>query len=261
VTDQTDPELIDCRPLPAWPGDFHAYRLIDAREGKDAQIDLPLAPGTARPLVVEFPGGKVRDTTVLGLEPLAGDWGGRYSPGKSIIVALAEGEDRRLFLSTSDGQLAAAAAVSGRERGPVTVKLTPTGTITGRVVDRDGKPIPGVWFQTYFDDGPGRPGVFVHGGYTARVPTEAESQRGWRTKGYLDQGKRASRSERTDEQGRFRLPGLLPDVPFDLVAQLVAPPDAKGRQTVTGEVRIARPTVKPGETLDLGDLRAVAPGK
>jgi hypothetical protein len=141
----------------------------------------------------------------------------------------------------------------------VRVKLKPTGTITGRVVGRDGKPVAGVWFQLLFDDGPGRPGVFIHGGYAARAPTEAESRRGWRTKGYLDKGLGVSRSERTDAEGRFRLDGVVPDVPFDLVARLVGPPDKKGQQFLTGEVRIARPTVKPGEALDLGELRAVAP--
>jgi RNA polymerase sigma factor (sigma-70 family) len=259
--DKTDPELIDCRPLPAWPGDFHAYRLIDGREGKDASLDLTLTPGVSRPLVVEFPGGKARDVTVLGLEPVANDHGGPYHPGKSRVVGLAEGEVRRLFLSSSDAEFAATSTVSGKEVGPVAVKLKPTGTITGRVVDRDGKPIASVWFQTFFDDGPGRPGVFVHGGYTARAPTEAESQRGWRTKGYLDKGVKASRGERTDAQGRFRLTGVVPDTAFDLVAQLVGPPNAKGQQFTTGEVRIARPTVRPGQTLDLGDLRAAAPEK
>jgi RNA polymerase sigma factor (sigma-70 family) len=258
VADKEDPELIDCRPLLAWPGDFHAYRLIDAR-GEEVRIDVTLTPGLTRPLVVESPDGKERDTTVLGLKPVASDHGGTYYPGKSAVAGLADGEVRRLFVATYDGQFAAAAAVSGKERGPVKVKLKPAGTITGRVVDRDGKPIPGVWFQTLFDDGPGRPGAFVHSGCALRAPTAAESRRGWRTKGYLEKGVGVSRGERADAGGRFRLNGLVPDTAFDLIARLVGPPDKKGQQLLTAEVRIARPTVRPGETLDLGDLRAVAP--
>jgi RNA polymerase sigma factor (sigma-70 family) len=260
VADKEDPELLDCRPLLAWPGDFHAYRLIDAR-GEEVRIDLTLTPGLTRPLVVESPDGKERDVTVLGLKPVAGDYGATYYPGKSSVGGLAADEARRLFLASRDGQFAAALTVRGQERGPVRVKLRPTGTITGRLVGRDGRPLRGVWFQTLYDDGPGRPGVFVHGGYAARAPTEAESRRGWRTKGYLDHGLGVSRSERTDADGRFRLSGIAPDVPFDLVARLVGPPDKKGQQLLTAEVRITRPTVKPGETLDLGDLRAVAPPK
>jgi RNA polymerase sigma factor (sigma-70 family) len=259
VIDKTDPELIDCRPLPAWPGDFHAYRLIDPQGGEGARLELTLTPGVTRPLVVEAPDGKVRDMTVLGLKPLASDHGDTYYPGMSAVVGLAEDEVRRLFVSTYDGQFAATATVSGKERGPVRVKLKPTGTVTGRVVGRDGKPIAGTWFQTFFDDGPGRPGVFVHGSCAVRAQTEAESRHVWRTKGYLEHGVHVSRSERTDAEGRFRLSGVVPDTAFDLVARLVGPPDKQGRQALTAEVRVARPTVRPGQALDLGDLRAVAP--
>jgi RNA polymerase sigma factor (sigma-70 family) len=258
VTDTKDPELIDCRPQLAWPGDYHAYRLIDVAGG-EVRADVMLTPGLARPLVVEWPDGKARDVTVLGLKPPSADHGEQYYAGTTKVVGLADGEARRLFLATRDGQFAAAAVASGSERGPVRVRLRPTGTVTGRLVGRDGKPIPGVSFQLLFDDGFGRPGVYVHAGFAARAPTEAESRRVWRTKGYLDTGLGVSRSERTDAEGRFRLNGLVPDTAFDLVARLVGPPNKQGRQFLTAEVRVARPTVKPGETLDLGDLRAVGP--
>jgi RNA polymerase sigma factor (sigma-70 family) len=261
VADPADPELIDCRPLLAWPREFHAYRLIDVPEGKDAAVEIALTPGLSRPLVLEFPDGKARETTVLGLKPVSNDRGEVYFPGRSAVHALAEGEVRRLIVSTQDAQLAASAVVSGKEAGPVTVKLKPTGTITGRVVDKDGKPIAGVSFQTLCDGGPGWAGVFVHGGSIIPTLTPAESRRKPRTSGFYDQGLHVSRSEQTDAEGRFRLPGILADVAFDLKVRLVAPPNAKGQRFITGEVIIARPTVKPGETLDLGDLRAVAPPK
>jgi protocatechuate 3,4-dioxygenase beta subunit len=260
VADKTDPELIDCRPLLAWPGDFHAYRLIHVQESQDAEVAVELTPGKARPLGVEFPDGKAHDTTVLGLKPGTRESGGVYFPGLSAVTGLVDGESRRLLFSTNDGQFAAAAVVSARESGPATVTLKPTGTVTGRVVDRDGKPIEDLSFQMLFDDGPGRPGVFIHSGSMFRLLTAAEDARNWRTRGYSE-GKYSaiSTGEHTDARGRFRLTGLLPDVPFDLKVQLVAPPNAKGQRLVTGEVTLARPTVKPGETLDLGDLRAVTP--
>jgi hypothetical protein len=260
VADAADSELIDCRPLLAWPGEFHAYRLIDVRGGKDADVAITLAPGVARPLVVEFPDGKARDTTVLGLKPGA-IYSDPFYPGRSAVAALAAGETRRLFLLTHDNQFAAAAVVRGKETGPVTVKLKPTGTVVGRVVDGGGKPVEGVGFQMFFDDGPGSPGVFVHGMSAVRALTETEIKRTPRTKGYYESGFRYSTAEKTDAQGRFRLAGMLADVPFDLKVQLVAPPNAKGQRFLTAVVTIARPTVKPGETLDLGDLRAVAPPK
>jgi RNA polymerase sigma factor (sigma-70 family) len=260
ITDSSDPELIDCRPLPAWPGDFNAYRLIDVAQEKETRVEIRLAPGISRPLMVEFPDGKSRDTAVLGLKPLANAHGDAYNRGKSIILGLAEDEVRRLFLSTYDSRLAATATVSGKEKGSVTVKLKPTGTITGQVVDKDGKPIAGVGFRLLYDDGPGRPGVYIHGGYAQRMHTALESRRAFRTKGFSDD-KIGSRMEHTDEQGRFHLPDIVPEIAFDLQAVLVAPPNKKGQSFVIGEVKLARPTVKPGETLDLGTLRVIAPPK
>jgi RNA polymerase sigma factor (sigma-70 family) len=262
VTDKADPELIDCRPFPAWPGEFQAYRLIDVQKGKDTEVEIALTRGVERPLVVEFPDGKAHDTTVLGMKPAGSDHGDQFYPGKSIVAGLTEDETRRLFLSTHDGKFAAAVVVSGKETGPVTVKLKPTGTITGRLVDRDGKPIEGVSFQTLFDDGPDRPGVYVHAGFMARLSTQAETDRRWRTKGYsADKLEYVTSSEKSDGQGRFRLTGILPDTAFDLRAQLASAPDAKGRRFIEAMVKVARSTVKPGETVNLGELRAVAPQK
>ena len=259
VADPNDPELIDCRPRPAWPESFQAYRLIDVPEGKDAEVAITLAPGIARPLVIDFPDGKPHDTTVLGLLPFGQGRGGPYYPEQSAIIGLAEGETRRLFLSTYDGKFAAATVVRAKEAGRVRVKAQPTGTITGRLVDQAGKPVEGASFQLFFDDGPGRPGVYVHTGWVTRASTPAESERNLRTWGYDDGHFKFPTSERTDTQGRFRLTGVLPDVPFDLKARLTAPPDAKGQRLILGEVFIARPTVKAGATLDLGDLRT--PGR
>jgi protocatechuate 3,4-dioxygenase beta subunit len=260
IAHQTDPELIDSRPFPAWPAEFHAYRPVNVQEGKDVNVEIALTPGISRPLAIEFPDGKAHDTTVLGLRPIARDRGDQCYSGKGVVVGLADGEVRRLFLSTSDEKFAAVAVVRGKESGPVQVKLKPTSVLTGRVVDKDGKPIVGVWFRIYFEDGSDRPGVFVHGGNIIRGLTEAEVQRGARTHGYYDHHiHKISLAERTDAQGRFRLSGILPDVPFDLEASLVGPPNAKGQQFVTATVKVARPTVKSGETLDLGDLRAVEP--
>ncbi len=255
VADPNDPELIDCRPRPAWPASFQAYRLIDASEGKDVEVAISLTPGISRPLVIDFPDGKPHDTTVLGLLPFGQDRGGPYYPGQCAVVGLAEGEARRLFLSTHDGRFAAAAVVRAKDAGPVRVKAQPTGTITGRVVDKDGRPVEGASFQLFFDDGPGRPGVYIHTGWVIRASTPAESQRSLRIRGYDEGDFKSATSKRTDAQGRFRLTGVLPDVPFDLKARLTAPPDAEGQRRILGEVFVARPTAKAGATLDLGDLR------
>jgi RNA polymerase sigma factor (sigma-70 family) len=262
VADAADPELIDCRPLAAWLAEFHACRLIDVPEGKDVEVEIALTPGARRPLAVDVPDGKVRDTSVLGLKAPPRDHGDLYEPGRTTVTALADGEIRRLFLCTYDGQLAAFAAVDAKETGPVAVKLKPTGTLTGRVLDKEGRPISGVSLQMLFDDGPGRPGVYVHAGFTHRMPTAAETKRLPRTTGYYgDKMDYQSSPEKTDDQGRFRLAGVLPEAAFDLKVQLLAPPNEKGQRFITAMVPVGRATVKPGETLDLGDLKAVEPPK
>jgi hypothetical protein len=75
----------------------------------------------------------------------------------------------------------------------------------------------------------------------------------------MDKMGHATVAEYTDAAGRFRLTGMVPGVPFDLFAQLVGEPDAKGARFIKGYARVARPTVQPGQTLDLGDLHAGDP--
>jgi RNA polymerase sigma factor (sigma-70 family) len=260
IADASDPELIDCRPSPAWPEESHAYRLIDVAKGSDASVEIMLAPGVRRPLILEFPDGKPHGTTVLGLRAPVQDHGSQYYPENKPLVILQEGETRRLYVCTHDGAFAVSTLVRAQERGPIKVRLKPTGTVSGRVLDQAGKPIRGVSFQMFFEDSPGRPDVFVHSGTVERLLTPVESKRKSRTTGFMEYKLfRYSTAAQTDDQGRFRLSGLLPEVPFDLKVHLLSEPDAKDRRSIVAAVSIARPTVQPGETLNLGDLRAVQP--
>ena len=65
--------------------------------------------------------------------------------------------------------------------------------------------------------------------------------------------------EQSDASGRFRISGLVPDVPFDLwVMRIDARTNPKTKQVerlVAGHVKTTRVTVKPGETKDLGDVK------
>src|SRR5207253_1707592 len=103
----------------------------------------------------------------------------------------------------------------GDESGPVVVNLKPSGTITGRVVDQDGQPIVGSSFQMWYDDGPGRPGNLIRGGMAARLTTAAEKARGERTgRPNFDKLEYSSSNERTDDDGRFKIPGIFPGLAF-----------------------------------------------
>ena len=260
IVDGNDSELIDCRPLPAWPADFNGYQLIDVLQGKDLQVEIALTPGRTRPVVLEFPDGKAHDTNLLGLNPTPHDSREMYYPGQTELVGLGEHETRRLYASSHDGQFGGMVLVRGAESGPVTVKLKPVGILTGRVVDGGGKPIQGISFQLLYDDGSEHAGVYLNGGFIERLSTPLEQKRSRRTSGFYDDRKEFQvGSEKTDEQGRFRLMGVLPDVACDLNVQFTKPVGDEGNYSILGMVRLARPTVKPGETLELGELKAVAP--
>ncbi|MCI0686574.1 MAG: hypothetical protein L0Y54_04970 [Sporichthyaceae bacterium] len=256
VAHPDDPGLIDCRPYPAIPSEFHACQVIDAEAAKEFAVTIRLTPDRPRPLAVEFPDDKPRDLGVLGLQPVGVDRGEFVHAGTArAVCGLAEGERRRLFLQTQDAQFAAALTVDGSAADPVAVKLQPTGTITGRLLDKDGKPLKGVAFKILYDDGPGRPGVMIHGGSVHRAPTPIEEKRYQLLTGSrADKMGRWTQAEKTDAGGRFRVGGLIPSVAFDLYAQLVTEPNAKGSRYVTGYAKLTRPTVKPGEIRDLGDL-------
>jgi hypothetical protein len=256
VAHPDDPGLIDCRPYPAIPSEFQACQVIDAEAGKEFAVKIPLTPDRPRALAVEFPDDKPRDLGVLGLKPVGVDRGEFVHAGTArAVCGLTAGERRRLFLQTRDRQFGAALTVDGSATDPVAVKLQPTATITGRLLDKNGKPLKEVAFKILYDDGPGRPGVMISEGLVHRAPTPIEEKRHLLLTGYrADKMGRWTQAEKTDADGRFRVGGLIPSVAFDLHAQLVSEPDAKGSQYITGYAKVARPTVKPGETHNLGDL-------
>jgi hypothetical protein len=53
---------------------------------------------------------------------------------------------------------------------------------------------------------------------------------------------------RTDRNGHFRLEGVVPGVKFQLSLR-------QGRTFLVGEPRIGTKEIKPGQSLDLGDVR------
>ena len=115
--------------------------------------------------------------------------------------------------------------VRGDEAEPPVVKLQPTGSITGRLLDMDGQPLAGVQ-------------VLPSGEKRAISELFRELQQ-------------RRPAVETDKEGRFRVDGLVPDVKISLGL-------TKGRTYFVGEPRIGLRQVGPGKTLDLGDVRVRA---
>ena len=259
VIHSDDPEVIDCRPTPAWPRNFHAYKFIDVSDGQEIQTEFVLTPGRSRSLDIEFSEGNVRETNLLGLNPDLRDSRHLYYPGQTKVIGLAATENRRLYASTHDGKLASMVMVSGKEIGPVKVGLKPTGGLRGRLLDASGVPVKDVAFQLVYDAGLGQEGVFLHKDFIQKLRTKAEQDRERLTQGYSSlRSQYHTGPEKTDDEGRFHLSGVLPDVEFTLKALLLDPPDNKGDRSIQGLAPLTRRLVKPGETLDLGDLKVGA---
>jgi Carboxypeptidase regulatory-like domain len=116
------------------------------------------------------------------------------------------------------------AVVAAGSAKPVEFKLEPWATLTGRLLDAEGKPVARA--SVYAPSGKGADGRTVD---TVRIATFY-----------------------TNAEGRFRIDGLLPGVAYDLSFRERQP---KGR----GGPVVKAVSLKPGETQDLGDRRVQQP--
>jgi hypothetical protein len=146
-----------------------------------------------------------------------------------------------VFFLDVKGQLGAVVELSGKQAGeePVTVRLAACGAATARFVDQDGKP----WANQPVGDWP----LFVHlvlvvrpGATVWAMPGGEELQSDGAMMVNFDPERYGAL--RTDAQGRVTFPTLLPGGTFRLWT-------GEGLGAVKKEF-----TVKPGQTLDLGDV-------
>jgi RNA polymerase sigma factor (sigma-70 family) len=202
----------------------HAIAAVDPAENAGSlTCDLVLDPGKTRPGTVEGPDGKpLAGCVVLNLGP------GTMSSSMVTLtsdsfraIALDPKQSRPLFFRHAERKLAAAVMARGDEDGPLLVHLRPAGTITGRLIDDDDQPRRGVQINAMYSQGRLGPGYY------------------WP---FLD--------PTIGEDGRFRIEGLIPGLAYDLGARV-------GGSTFLGNFATGL-TLQPGETRDLGDVRARA---
>ena len=134
-------------------------------------------------------------------------------------MALEPGRDRTLVFIHEDKKLGKVLQVHGNEKGPLTVKLEPLGTVTGRMVDEAGRPMAGL-------------NVRVRQAHSA-----------------------FDRETKTDREGKFRIEGLLPRTK-SLLAIAHGDPWERRSTIVYFEDGLS---VKSGATKDLGDLKPKPP--
>jgi protocatechuate 3,4-dioxygenase beta subunit len=198
-------------------------------QGNYAKV-LELKPGAGtvtHDVVVER--AAVLKVSVVGPDgkPLAGVWVAGQSPedwhharrvaGDSFDVYHLNGRPRLVAVTLPDRKLAGVLRLKGTETEPVTVTLGPAGSVAGRLVGEDGKPLAG---------------VPVSGWHQERTAQEAR------------QGKPAE----TDSDGRFRLDGIVPGVPFNLTF-------GRGRNEFGAVGKLKAVTAEAGKTADAGEVK------
>jgi hypothetical protein len=201
----------------------NAVKYLDlAPDAGTATCDLFVERGMTQTVRIEDLEGKpLMGTMVAGVTAM---WPIVYPIKDSTctIFALDPQKPRRLFFFHAERKLGGSLTVRGDEKEQPTVRLAPLGTVTGRLLDRDGQPIAGAFVDLNLPDGTARELYRQLAQYHPPI--------------------------RTDKDGRFRLEGIVPDMQFTLNIY-------RGRTYFGGEPPIGMRQVKPGQTLNLGDVK------
>ncbi len=198
-----------------------------------AAIVLVNPPADSGPIAAEATVGRdrKREVRVLGPdgEPLAGVTAegegaeATTTPGVATVSGLTPMRPKRFYFRHPGRKLVGFLLARGDEAGPYTVRLQPWGTVAGRLVDAEGRARPKAHLMS------------TDWGAAMNDPA----------RGILP-------SIDTDDQGRFRVEGLVPGQSYSARA-VGAEAEARGFGVVIDGL-----TLRPGETRDLGDVRARA---
>jgi hypothetical protein len=154
--------------------------------------------------------------------------------GRFTINGYIPDKPRTVLLVDVERKLAGSVILEGPQTGPISVKLQPWGVVTGRVVDKSGKPVPGVLVARYQFKKPSNP----HEGY---LPTDLFRKKSPDQPRFLN-----DRGFPTDKDGRFRIEGLAPGITYNAWVW-----DARNK--LLGDL-ITSMSTEAGQTKDLGDL-------
>jgi RNA polymerase sigma factor (sigma-70 family) len=207
-------------PSPSYLGNFHAIALIDPRAGETGKCDLTVDPGQTLTCQVLDPDGKpVSGARVHGHDPLY-SWTPRPLPTATFTLEAVRPNASRWLLVLHPGRhLGASVDVQAGSKESVAIRLTRTGTITGRLLGPDGDP----WKQQDLRVFSSRRGGILN----AHLPDVV----------------------RTGDDGRFRVEGIIPGLTYQVVVA------GKPPRATIGSVKVGL-ELKPGEVRALGDVKA-----
>ena len=241
----------------------HAYAALDLKPGIGSQeVNLVLRRGaTVEGRVVGPDGQPVRDAWIfcrLILHPsrdAARDWNalyhGKVSNGAFAIRGLAVDDEVPVYFLEPERKLGAVVNLSVKSAagGPVTVRLEPCGSARAWLVDPDGKPVtkpvrklvitmvvtPGPAIRTSPNDKAASLLSADEGGLTEVDPINYET------------------ALAPDALGRITLPVLIPGATYRVIDYTT---QVRGQ---TGPETRKEFTIKPGQKLNLGDIRIAKP--
>jgi hypothetical protein len=205
---------------------YNACKVIDLKEGAAPTVcDLTVDPGKTRTLNLEDPDGKpLTGVTASGMGAVLDSATATLKTATCPVFAFDAEQPRQLALLHKQRKLFALVTVRGDSKEPLTVRLAPTGVITGRFLDDTGKPLADA--EIFF-------------GYEENALEDVIGPLYW-----WDDSPRP----RTDKDGRFRLEGVFPGIKFSLSV-------SKGRVGFVEEKKTERESLKSGVTVDVGDIR------
>ncbi len=234
----------------------HAIIAYEARTGdRPLEVSASLRPGVTIKGRVEGPGGQTVTEasliTTLHIEAFNPEWRGDFQvpirDGRFELHGLAPEASARVFVLDAEHQWGASVDLSGKQAGEdVTIRLQPCGQARARFVGPDGKPVAKHRPHIEFVATPGPSRYSRNAQDQEALSADAEFMANVDRKHYWD-------GPLADAEGRVTLPDLIPGALYRIIDFSTVRDQDKG-------IQIRKDfTVKPGETLDLGDIRIEKP--
>ncbi len=208
---------------------YHAYRFVKfPAETESATIDLEVTASVPRKgKLVDPEDQPVENALALGL--VSDRFASSTLKGSTFEVnGLRSDESRLIEVRQESLGLAGSVTVEGSSPAglPLVVKLEHCGALTGRLVDEDGSPLKGAEVSAWVRE------------RRAFVPSDPAFR---------------SRRGMTDAKGNFRIEGINPTL--EVVLQFQDPNHPTPKFMSKPEKDLGHLRVKPGQVLDLGDIR------
>ena len=218
-------------PAPLNAGNKNVLVRVDPEEGAETfELNFQLDPGQVLTGTVLDPeGNPLKGAHYKGASEV-GSWTALDSAEFSVY-AYDPKKPRTLVFVHLDRRLSGSVELKGEQKGTLNVQLQPWASVTGRLVDGDGKPLAGVEL------------------HDKHLPTHLWAK--------VSNGEFATVNESflTDAEGRFRIEGLTPGLKYRPMVFEVEP-----RKFLSGGA--FEVALEPGETKDVGQVKIVrrAPG-